>query len=799
MLLLTCGLKLKQLVDLPTRNGKTLDILITNIPQYYNSPIVVPPVPCDNPNDGVPSDHWVPVCYPHTDRYRPPLRRFRTVTYRHLPRDNVLKFGQWITRESFCKINESLSPTAHAQELQSLLMGKLDELCPTQTMRVSGQDKPFINKELKALNRRKQREYNKNGKSAKYKQLAAVFSRRYKAAARGYIRNKVDELKEAEPGKAFRVLKSMGAQPGDCTDDGTFTFTLPSHQEANLSDQECAERIAEHFASISGEYPPLNPDLLPDRVKTRLADGSKAPIVTEYDCYIKLKAAKKPKSVIPGDLPSAIVKEFKEELAYPLHRLVNNITQSGVWPEQYKIEYITPIAKTTLPQNEDDLRPISLTAFFSKCMEQFVVQWLLEYIGDKMDFRQYGGTRGNSISHYLIEFINFILHQQELGDTAVLACLVDFSKAFNRQDHNILITKLSDLGVPGWLLKLVIAFLEHRTMKVKYKGKFSKLFSLPGGGPQGTLLGLFLFLVLINDAGFSHQVNNVGEQITKKKINEMNRIHLKYVDDLSLAESVDMTSLSHVSSDLRAQPDTYRARTGHILKMKNSQVYQQLQKTQEYAIKNHMKLNLAKTKLMLFNPCKSKDFMPEMVVEGTRLDLVEQAKLLGVIVTSNLSWSANTDYIVERCYKKMWVMRRLKKLGADDSDLIEVYHKQVRSVAEYAVPVWNSALTGEDICKIERIQKIACNIILGDKYKSYTHALKTLGMEKLSVRRKNLCIKFARKAQKHDKFSKWFKPTPTVTARIKKPQFYEVVCRTSRFENSPLSYLTKLLNQNSNK
>ena len=133
------------------------------------------------------------------------------------------------------------------------------------------------------------------------------------------------------------------------------------------------------------------------------------------------------------------------------------------------------------------------------------------------------------------------------------------------------------------------------------------------------------------------------------------------------------------------------------------------------------------------------------------------------------------------------------------TDLIEVYHKQVRSVAEYAVPVWNSALTGEDICKIERIQKIACNIILGDKYKSYTHALKTLGMEKLSVRRKNLCIKFARKAQKHEKFSKWFKPTPTVTTRIKKPQFYEVVCRTSRFENSPLSYLTKLLNQNSNK
>ena len=99
-------------------------------------------------------------------------------------------------------------------------------------------------------------------------------------------------------------------------------------------------------------------------------------------------------------------------------------------------------------------------------MEQFIVMWLLEIIGVKMDFRQYGGMKGNSTCHYLIELINFILyHQDILEPTAALACLVDFSKAFNRQDHSILITKLSDLGVPGWLLKLVIAFLSGGLMR----------------------------------------------------------------------------------------------------------------------------------------------------------------------------------------------------------------------------------------------------------------------------------------------------------------------------------------------
>ena len=329
-----------------------------------------------------------------------------------------------------------------------------------------------------------------------------------------------------------------------------------------------------------------------------------------------------------------------------------------------------------------------MTAFFSKITEQFIVGWLIEILVDKMDFMQYGGTKGNSISHYLIEFLNFILHQQENESTAVLACLVDFSKAFNRQDHSILVTKLSDMGVPGWLLRLVVAFPQNRKIKVKYKGKYSKLFSLPGGCPPSSLLGLFLFLILINDAGFSEQENNVGDMITRKKrIAELNVIHMKYVDDLAMAEAVKMnTQLKNVPLQSRPQPDTFRARTGHKLNNEESHVFKQLIEIQNYAESNKMKLNIQKTKLMLFNPCKTKDFMPEFSVNQNRVELIEQTKLLGVILSSDLSWAANTEYIVKRCLNKTWMLRRLKKLGASQDDLLEVYIKQVRSLAEYGVP-----------------------------------------------------------------------------------------------------------------
>ena len=107
----------------------------------------------------------------------------------------------------------------------------------------------------------------------------------------------------------------------------------------------------------------------------------------------------------------------------------------------------------------------------------------------------------------------------------------------------------------------------------------------------------------------------------------------------------------------------YRARTGHRLKVESSRISDQLNKTLTYAEKNGMKLNLDKTKLILFNTCLSRDFMPDIAVNNVRLDLVEQTKLLGVVITSDLKWEANTQYIVTKCNSKVWTIRRLKKLG----------------------------------------------------------------------------------------------------------------------------------------
>ena len=132
---LNCGLRLKQCVDKATRQGSILDIILMNLYSYYNSPIIAPPVQPDDPSKGKPSDHWVPVCVPHTDRYKPPTRSFKTIKYHPLPESSVRKFGEWIVTEGWESIKDNVSPTLQAEAFEKLLQDKLNVYCPEKTIK----------------------------------------------------------------------------------------------------------------------------------------------------------------------------------------------------------------------------------------------------------------------------------------------------------------------------------------------------------------------------------------------------------------------------------------------------------------------------------------------------------------------------------------------------------------------------------------------------------------------------------------------------------------------------------------
>ena len=139
-------------------------------------------------------------------------------------------------------------------------------------------------------------------------------------------------------------------------------------------------------------------------------------------------------------------------------------------------------------------------------------------------------------------------------------------------------------------------------------------------------------------------------------------------------------------------------------------------------------------------------------------------------------------------------MRRLKKLRFDVHHILDVYTKEVRSLLELAVPAWHSGLTKLQSYQIERVQKTAFKIIIGEDNVSYDLACDLLEMEPLEQRRIRLCLNFAKKDLKSPK-TMFTKQNHPVNTRAKRTKVKEIMCRTTRYRKSPLPYLSNLLNE----
>ncbi len=95
---------------------------------------------------------------------------------------------------------------------------------------------------------------------------------------------------------------------------------------------------------------------------------------------------------------------------------------------------------------------------------------------------------------------------------------------------------------------------------------------------------------------------------------------------------------------------------------------------------------------------------------GLNIEVVRTFKLLGVIISSDLTWNAHIDYICTKASKRLYALRILKRSGAPANDLITVFCAFIRPVLEYASPVWHFSLSQFLANQIESIEKRALKI-----------------------------------------------------------------------------------------
>ena len=609
-----------------------------------------------------------------------------------------------------------------------------------------------------------------------------------------------------------RVLKNLGAPPGDLIQSNT--FSLPEHNK--LSNDEIANDLGAYFSQISQEYQPLDQKLLPDRVNSKLnSPNAQIPSIEPHTIYEKIKEMTIPDSTVPGDFPPRIWKEFSLYLADPVSVIANQILSTGQWPDSWKTEYVTVIEKETDPKSKEDLRNISLTQFISKLVENLIYDLLIEQWGEKLDSGQFGGRHGYSVLLYLVKLVDFVMSNLDKKNTAVILGLCDFSKAYNRQCHNRLLTCFSDLGTPNYLLKVLASYLTQRSMVVRHKGTSSKTYSLPGSSAQGTNLGILSYLVNINSCGVpledimdhleTHQSDTDQSDTIFHPILPLPEYHIneregrfKYIDDLSLCQSINLSDLEKIDWEME-QPLSFRDRTLHHLPSDKNPLQRNFDNVHKFCKIQQNVVNTRKTKTVVFNTARTRDFTPRVVnASGDLYENTEAFKLLGVDFATHHSKVIDLNPYLNKCiqtaYGKLWMLRRLGELGIPIHLLLLTYKLRVRVFLEQNVPLWTFNLSKVMAGKMEKVQKIAAYIILGKHaHKDYFCNLSMLELDTLENRRHELAIKFAAKTLKHPEHRKIF----TVTESLRNGRRVAVpASRTTRYERSTIPSLARLINEN---
>ena len=224
----------------------------------------------------------------------------------------------------------------------------------------------------------------------------------------------------------------------------------------------------------------------------------------------------------------------------------------------------------------------------------FVVRWMLDDIKDQIDPQQFGSLKGSSTTLSLIDMINNWLKALDAPSHYLHVCFVDFSKAFDRINHNILVNKLLSLGLRPCLIPWISDFLSNRRQCARVQGYLSDWLTINGGLPQGTKVGPIMFLAMINDLQLQHP----------------NISHLKYVDDVTISEVLHKDESSRLQSAVND--------------------------IQQWTASIDMMINVKKCKEMTISFLRNQQSPPSIHINGREIDSVTSFKVLGTNISNHL-------------------------------------------------------------------------------------------------------------------------------------------------------------------
>ena len=417
----------------------------------------------------------------------------------------------------------------------------------------------------------------------------------------------------------------------------------------------------------------------------------------EQDILDAIKAMNRFSAVGPDKFPVLILKECGIVLSPVITKLWKASLSSGEIATKFKNQSIIPLFKKGKRSIAANYRPVSLTSNLIKMFERVVRAKLVDYIvaQDIINHDQHGFQAGRSCLTQLLHHVQDIMDDLD-GDENADILYLDFSKAFDKVDHAILLKKLHMYGIQGNAHRWLESFLRGRTQHVVVDGIESLVIMVLSGVPQGTVLGPLLFILYINDLF-------LVVKHCKVKV---------FADDSKLHKNISSPSdCKCLQEDLCA--------------------------VVRWAVANNMELNESKFQLLQHgkNPELKK---PYILPSGASISSDDVVKDLGVYVDSDLSWRQHiTRKSSEAASKAGWVLRTFST--RDKDTMMMLFKTYVRSITEYCCALWSPHLQC-DIIMIESIQRSFTAKIAGYKHLSYWERLKQLDLYSLQRRRERYMI-----------------------------------------------------------
>ena len=428
---------------------------------------------------------------------------------------------------------------------------------------------------------------------------------------------------------------------------------------------------------------------------------------TEADFISAIKEIGSNSAPGPDDIPAVLLKNCAVSLSVPLFLIWNKSFTLGMVPECYRTSIVCPIHKKGDKVSPGNYRPISLTSHVIKTFERILRNKMVQYLENNgiLSKNQHGFRSGRSTLSQLLSHINDIitgLCNEEDTDSIYL----DYEKAFDKVDHNLLIAKLKRYKFHPRVVTWISSFLSCRSQTVLIGNERSSSAQVRSGVPQGTVLGPILFLVFIND------LENVVDTSTVRF----------FADDTRISHQIrDSSSHDQLQSDLQ-----------NILK---------------WSTENNMRLHEQKFELLIHeaNPRNTLHHLP-FSRELWSYDVSDEVQLtptnclrdLGLQVTNDLSWSTHIQSILKKGRSvSAWALSVFRT--RDRLTMLTLYKSLIRSTIEYCCPIWHPSKIS-DIEAIEEIQRNFTRNISGCLRLTYWERLKKLGLMSLQRRRERFII-----------------------------------------------------------